>query len=255
MEKIDEYEEYDTLDYMDSGINIDILEEISKRRVPYEQRIKLIESKLGTGKCGFANGNKNRVTFKTTIDRTVRDEKKFYRRKSVNQDVDYLLIKAVVFLGIPGFMADRAKYMLAKTWNGIGQKQNFNKIKYELAALGCLMFCCYEDLHEGTMIDFTRYVKQLYPKDQIRIRTKQLFRAHKKVSELYMIMEKEVFDQNFVPQATEHLLSAETKKKLMENYRLNHAESENKGTQLNLGEVLNNRSLSTSQCLVNLMNG
>ena len=99
---------------------------------------------------------------------------------SVNQDVDNLLIKAVNVLNIPEFMGDRAKFVLAKTWNNKDQKQNYNKIKYELAAMACLMVCCYQDMPEDTVINFDEYIGKLYSQDQTK-RIKQFRKAHKNI--------------------------------------------------------------------------
>jgi hypothetical protein len=157
---LDENDVYDVND-------LEIVEQVYKKKISYKQRVRLVKNKLSTGKCGFANKHKDRVTFKTYIERDTKDVKiakstlkknksneievneyiakeyqKIYNKNSTNQDVDNILILFTANLGIPTYLADRAKYILAKTWNYKGQKQNYNKMLYEIAVLGILKFCC-----------------------------------------------------------------------------------------------------------------
>jgi hypothetical protein len=135
----------------------------------------------------------------------------------VNQDVDHILINVSEFLDLPDYTVARAKYLLAKTWNHEGQKQNYNNMDYEIAALGILKYCC-EDLYEKP--DFEAYVKLLYPRinkdtklNQIKPKIRDLNRAYNKIKELCTIdNEKECT----IP------YELNVKLKLMSNYSIRH---------------------------------
>jgi hypothetical protein len=132
----------------------------------------------------------------------------------VNQDVDHILINVSEFLDLPNYTVERTKYLLAKTWNHEGQKQNYNNMDYEIAALGILKYCC-EDLYEKP--DFEAYVKLLYPRinkdtklNQIKPKIRDLNRSYKKIKELCSLAESHVHPVLNV------------KLKLMSNYRTRH---------------------------------
>lgn len=182
--------------------------------INYEEKLK--HSKYRLKKYGFAQLHENRITVKSDINRT--SDTNFYNLKSDNQDIDYILIKAVDYFGIPDFLADRAKFILAKTWNRSGQKQNFNRIPCELAALGCLMYCCHEDLPENTTVDFEELIKTMYPKDKIKKRMKQFRRAHSKIIQLNKTEDNPVKNND----VNSYYLTSSEKINLMENYTLRH---------------------------------
>lgn len=198
----------------------------SKRKhILYEERIELIRKRLSTGKSGFANKHKDRVTFKNYIEwdiafaRKVEDYDKIYNKNSTNQDVDNILILFTANLGIPAYIADRAKFILAKTWNNKGQKQNYNKILYEIAVLGILKFCC-NDLKLD--INYKEFIRTLFPTDtkiKRMEKMRQFNRAYKKVCELYTIERPEVIRPKCDKR---YLITPSDKIKIMDNYRSRH---------------------------------
>jgi hypothetical protein len=193
--------------------------QVSKRKIPYEQLIKNLNWKLSTGKSGFANGHKNRVTFKNYIELNPIQ----YNNKSVNQDADNLLIKAAELFELPDFIIKRAKYLLAKTWNKGGQKQNYNKMTYEIAALGILKYCC-KDLNHIPDID--SYVDLIYLHHiEIIKKHKQFDRAYKQITELCKVDKQPAIKDE--KEERNCLLTHDEKMYLMKNYRTSH------GTLLN----------------------
>jgi len=193
-----------------------------KQRISLTDRIRLIEYNLKTGKYGYIAWHGSQPTFLNYINRSTEYDYSLdfnIKENDNNRDVDNLLILASEFLRIPVYMADRAKFLLAKTWNHAGQKENYNNMTYEMAALGILMYCC-EDISMPESA-FEEYVKLLYPRlnpktnlNQIKPKFKNLTRAYNKIKELCAVKETDSCFNNY--------LTASDKIELLKNYRLSH---------------------------------
>jgi len=217
-----------------------------KQRISLTDRIRLIEYNLKTGKYGYIAWHESRPTFLNYIKRSTEHDYSLdfnlndnnsihYKTKDNNQDVDNLLILAAEYFGLPIYMADRAKFLLAKTWNHDGQKSNYNNMAYDMAALGILMYCCEDILIPESA--FEEYVKLLYPRlnpktnlNQIKPKFKNLTRAYNKIKELCAVKETDSCFNNY--------LTASDKIELLKNYRLSHG---NLPEKFNKVEIIKNR--------------
>ena len=152
----------------------------------YKDIIKQSESRLE--RSGFAQKHEARVTFKENIEFNEFDDKIVYNLNSTNQDADNILIKAMAYFSIPKYVTEHAKYLLAKTWNGTGQKQNYSTIKFELVAVACLIFCYYQDPHMDIAIaiefeEFEEYVQMLFKSDKQK-NVLKMWQAHETICHL-----------------------------------------------------------------------
>jgi hypothetical protein len=249
---VEEFEEYSELDNIDSNDEI-LLPKISdeakeiiafyeyldkKRarstntRISPECRKNYYNSVNRTSKYNYSKKQHIKPgLFKSEINWNINIG---YDKEDENQDVDNLLIIVTEFLDLPEYMANRTKFLLAKTWNNEGQKQNYNNMTYEMAALGILMYCC-DDLYEYSDFDlirpmFEEYVKLLYPRldkntnlNQIKQKIKELNRACKRIKELCTREnDKEVNSSSICDFNKDYTLNSSEKLNLMTNYRINH---------------------------------
>jgi hypothetical protein len=111
----------------------------------YEE--KLNECTKRVYKCNYSQKQKSTKKLEWTIDRDTEKKPKF----DMNEDIDNIILIVVDHLGLPPYMADRTKLIMAKMWSYPG---NFHYIKYENAVLGVLMYVVYEDLHDAVTVDF-----------------------------------------------------------------------------------------------------
>jgi hypothetical protein len=256
---VEEFEEYNELDSTDSRDEV-LLPKISDEELPKisdeDKEIikffKYLDKKRARYKTNKRISPECRQNYYNSVDRTSKYNYSLkqhikpglfrseinrninirYDKKNENQDVDNLLTIVTEFLDLPEFMANRAKFLLAKTWNNEGQKKNYNNMKYDMAALGILMYCC-DDLYEDSDFDlirpmFEEYVKLLYPRlnretnlNQIKQKIKDLNRAYKRIKQLCTIdPEKEAHP--ICESQVDIILNPSEKLNLMINYR-NHS--------------------------------
>jgi hypothetical protein len=140
---------------------------------------KLKQSSIRLSKYDYGDKKGKKVKFKGTLSRT----NVIYDPDNDNQGIDNFLIIITQHPEIPDHIAERAKFILAKTWNE-HQKDKFNQIHMEIAALACVMYCCSKYSSRNITVDFKEIIKVMYPKHETGYRFKKLITAYKAVCEL-----------------------------------------------------------------------
>ena len=134
--------------------------------------------------CDYSQRPKFTKKLKKEINRDVGKKPNF----DMNEDVDNLILIAVDHLGLPSYIADRAKLIMANMWN---YPDNFHDIKYENVMLGTLMFVVYEDLRESVTVDFNSYCTYLFGAARAERNITQMYRAYLMICDLYKETEQE----------------------------------------------------------------
>lgn len=193
MEEIKEIKEailFEDIDFESTPVNAG--------HMNYEQKLEACSRRVY--KYNYSQKPRATKRLDGKIDRTekrneIREKKRRKTRKietkvDMNEDVDNLILIAVEFFGLPPYMADDTKLIMARMWS---YSDNFHDLKYENVVLGILMYVVYEDLNKAVTVDFNKYCTYLFGVTQAKINKRQMYQAYEIVQDLYQEVEQKSY--------------------------------------------------------------
>lgn len=150
------------------------------RKISYEEKLK--ECNRRVYGCNYSQKPKFKKKLDKIIDRSIKKPS-----SDMNEDVDNLILTAAGILGLPFYVADRTKLIMARMWS---YSDNFHDLKYENVILGILMFVVYEDLSEAITVNFNKYCTHLFGIERAERNIRQMYQAYEIVHDLYNEVER-----------------------------------------------------------------